>query len=89
MATLFVQWLPRASQLRIVALGKTTCAELGWAARCLGEPHGLRAPELLEMRNFGDLKLVGAGRWRLAFVTPGVVAKAARGAQWRRRRDCE
>lgn len=82
MATLFVQWLPRAAQLRVVALGEAARAELPWTARCLAAQHALPTPQFSDVRTFGDM-LVSAsgssGNWGIAFVTPWIVAKQARG----------
>jgi hypothetical protein len=77
MAALFAQWWPSAGTLHLIALGEAACAEIGWAARCLRDSHGLDAPAPLAVSRFGDLELRGAARWRLRLVTPWVVSKEA------------
>jgi hypothetical protein len=78
MATLLVQVLRRAELLRVVALGETAVAELGWATQCLAIQHGLTSPQWLKARRLADLQLRGGERWLVDFVTPWIVAKASR-----------
>jgi hypothetical protein len=80
MATLFVQWRPRAGEMRLVALGEAATAELDWAATCLDKRYGLRTPDPTELQRFADFELTGSERWRVSFVTPWVVGKFAHAA---------
>ena len=80
MATLFLQWWPSHGRLFLIALGEAATAELGWAARCLRERHGLEAAERLPVTRFAELEVRGWRRLRLNFVTPWVVSKGERAA---------
>ena len=78
MATLFMQWLPHAGCLRLVALGETACAELRWAGSVLCEQHGLPPYTISNERTFADVLLPASLNWQLDFVTPWLVAKNRR-----------
>jgi len=75
MATLFVQWLRQAEELRLIAIGEAACAELAWAASCLGERFRLPVAQSSPVRTFADVMLAGAGNWRMEFITPWLAAK--------------
>jgi hypothetical protein len=76
MATLFIQYLPRAAELRLVALGDAACAELRWAGECLSGQHRLPEAHFADgCKKFADVVLAPCERWRLCFVTPWLVRK--------------
>jgi hypothetical protein len=75
MATLFVQWRPRAGELRLLALGESACDELVWASQLLHSRFGLQNGEPVDMRCLGDLVPAYGRVWSLDFVTPWLIGK--------------